>query len=142
MRAGDYREILALIHGLSGRIEAVQDQTQEIHKDAREARDAVTKLTERVGAQDTPARLAELSGKVERGFIEARSDLVNTADKLTREMRGDFEILEKRLAALEQWKQRMDGATGLMGWISKNAPWLVGFALAAAAWVFKDKLPG
>lgn len=142
MRAGDYREILALIQGLNGRLDAVDDRLKETNDSAREARDVATKLAERVGAQDTPTRLAELSGKVERGFIEARSDLVNTATTITREMRGDFDRLDTRLKNLETWKAKVDGASGLVGWLGKNAPWLTAALIAGLTWAFKDKLPG
>jgi hypothetical protein len=135
MLDGRYMEILARLEGLAGRI----DETRE---DAREARDAATKLTERVGAQDIPAKLAELKGQVEKGFSDARSDLVNTSDKITREMRDGHRDHGARLDALEAFRNKIEGAKGLMGWVAKNAPWLfaVSFAVAAAiGW--KEKIP-
>lgn len=144
MLDGHYREILARIEGLSGRI----DETRE---DAREARDAATKLTERVGAQDIPAKLAELKGQVEKGFADARSDLVNSSDKITREMRTGHEDHGKRISALEQFRDgvdfkghatriealeavrnRTDGANGVLKWMSANMPWLAPTVFVAA----------
>lgn len=130
-----YREILA-------RLQGVDDRIAETRADAREARDAVLRLTERVGAQDTPTKLAELKGEMEKGFQGARADLVNAMDKLTREVRHDLASHDARIKALEDFKSRIDGAGGVIGWIGKNAPWLLSVLFAGLAVVgFKDKLP-
>ncbi|MDB5448751.1 MAG: hypothetical protein JWQ97_4068 [Phenylobacterium sp.] len=135
LHEGHYREILALIRGLDGRV-------TEIREDAREARDAATRLTERFGAQDIPTKLAELRGDVEKGFAGARADLVNSMDKITRETRSGLDALETRVATLEGFKNRIEGAGGVFGWLSKNAPWLLAMLMtAAAAMGLKDKLP-
>lgn len=130
-----YREILARLQGMDDRI-------SETRTDAREARDAVLRLTERVGAQDTPAKLAELRGEMEKGFQGARVDLVNAVDKLTREVRHDLASHDVRIKALEDFKSRIDGAGGVIGWIGKNAPWLLSVFFAGLAVLgFKEKLP-
>lgn len=130
-----YREILARIEAFDGRL-------TETRADAREARDAVVRLSERVGAQDTPAKLAELRGDLEKGFQAARADLVNSVDKLTREVRHDFNAHESRLKSLEDFRLRIEGAGGVFGWVGKNAPWLLTALLTGvAALGFKDKLP-
>lgn len=114
----------------------------ETRADAREARDAALRLTERVGAQDTPAKLAELRGDLEKGFQAARADLVNAVDKLTREVRSDFANHDDRIKSLEDFRQRIEGAGGLVGWLGKNAPWLLTITFAGmAALGFKEKLP-
>jgi hypothetical protein len=141
IREGHYREILAEIRAINGRVEGVEDGMGEIRKDAREARDAAIKLTERVGAQDVPAKLAQISADLEKGFVAARTDLVNTSDKITREMRDGHEKHDKRLEALEAWKLRVEGATGIVGWFARNAPWLLTALFAAmAALGFKDRV--
>jgi RNA binding exosome subunit len=144
-QSGEYREIRALLEGLSQRVD-------DTRADAREARDAANKLTERLAAQDVPAQLAHLSGRMEQGFQAARTDLVNSMDKITRETRSELAShhtritdLEGRhhirLEKLEAFKNRIEGAGGVFGWLSKNAPWLLSAVLAAAAAVgFKDNV--
>jgi hypothetical protein len=130
-----YREIIARLQGMDDRI-------TETRADAREARDAVVRLTERVGAQDTPTKLAELRGDMEKGFQAARSDLVNAANKITSEVRGELEKHDARIKSLEDFRQRIEGASGLIGWLGKNAPWLLSVFFAGVAVLgFKDKLP-
>lgn len=134
LSTGDYRELLALIEALGVRVDETRD-------DAREARDAARALSERLGAQDIPSQLVELRGHVDAGFVAARTDLVNAMDKITREARTGHDDHETRLKALEAFRSRIEGAGGVVTWLSKNAPWLVaigGFALAALGW--KDKL--
>lgn len=141
--------IESLVRELAARFDGLELRVTETRDDAREARDAATRLTERLGAQDTPAQLEKLRSEMNAGFVAARSDLVNASDKITTEHRhkvGDIEAkLEahhKRLEALEAFRNKALGAGGLFTWLSKNAPWLVAllFALAAAVG-FKDKLP-
>lgn len=126
LHEGHYLEILALIRGLDGRV-------TEIREDAREARDAATRLTERLGAQDMPAKVAELRGIMDKGFSDARSDLVNAITRLTGEMRPELADHDARLSELETFRHRIEGARGAIGWVSKNAPWLVSLAMGFLA---------
>jgi hypothetical protein len=142
IREGHYREILALIKGFDGQFKAFDDRLKETRDDAREARDAAKVLTERFNAQDLPTKLAELAGYVEKGLGDGRSDLVNVSDKLTREMREGHEAHDKRIIALEAFRLKIEGATGIIGWLAKNAPWLLALSMTAVAAIgFKDKLP-
>ena len=140
------REIIARFEGLDQRI-------TETREDAREARDAATKLTERLASQDVPAQMAKLQSELAAGFIAHRSDLVNAADKITREFReADAKIIsdaklkgdghDARIAALESFRQRIEGASGLVGWMAKNTSWLITVLFAVVAAVgLKEKLP-
>lgn len=132
---GIYGEILARIAGIEGRVESVGG-------DAREARDGVLQLTAGLNAQGIPAKVAELDGKIDVVAQTARSDLVNATTQIKREVRDKHDALVKRVADLEAFRNRIDGASGLLGWIGKNTPWLVAVLLAGlAALGFKDKLP-
>jgi chromosome segregation ATPase len=132
----------AALREIIARLQGVEERMAETRADAREARDAALRLTERVGAQDTPAKLAELRGDLEKGFQAARADLVNAVDKLTREVRSDFANHDDRIKSLEDFRQRIEGAGGLVGWLGKNAPWLLTITFAGmAALGFKEKLP-
>lgn len=118
---------------IEGRFEALVDRLDETREDAREARDGVMKLTERIGNQDMPTQLERLRGELREGFKDARSDLVNVSDKI----RGELAAHDARLKALEAFKLKVEGATGFVGWLGKNTPWLVAIAagvLAALGW--------
>jgi outer membrane murein-binding lipoprotein Lpp len=138
----------ALMREMSARFEGLELRVTETREDAREARDAATRLTERLGAQDMPAKVAELKGEMNAGFQGARADLVNGLDKITRESRDRFSDVDQRLgkhehriALLESFRDKAVGAGGLFTWLSKNAPWLVAVLLAvAAALGWKDKI--
>lgn len=133
LHEGHYREILALIKGVDGRLQAGDERMREISTDAREARDAANRLTERFNTQDVPARISEVKALVERLDSERRSDLVNSASKITTEMREGHDDHEGRIKELEDARHRMAGATGLIGWIGRNAPWLLTGLIALAA---------
>lgn len=129
------REIIALFEGQDRRL-------TETREDAREARDAATKLTERLTSQDVPTKLAEMRGQMDAGFSASRADLQNVSDKITREFREKHAGHEVRIEALEAFRQRLEGASGLLGWLGKNTPWLITVIMAVAAAVgLKDKLP-
>lgn len=131
---GQYREILARLEGQDRRLD-------EIREDAREGRDAAVRMAERYAAEGVPTKLAELRGQMEQGFQAARGDLVNSMDKTTREMREAQSSIHSRLDELERFKQRIEGAGGVFGWLAKNAPWLLTAVLAAAAAVgFRDNV--
>jgi len=138
-----------LVRELAARFDGLELRVTETRDDAREARDAATRLTERLGAQDTPAQLEKLRAEMTAGFVAARSDLVNATDKMTAEHRGKVHDLEskmeehhKRLKALESFRDKALGAGGLFTWLSKNAPWLIALLFAIGAAIgFKDKLP-
>lgn len=127
---GQYREIMARLDGMTLRLTETRD-------DAREARDAATKLTERFDAQDIPRQIEALKGEMEKGFIAARTDLVNSSDKIRTDVSGH----EARLKALEDFRSKLEGGAGLFSWLAKHAPWLFTVAFAGAAAVgWKDKI--
>jgi len=115
------------------KLEALTTTVASVGADAREARDATIELKAKVDGSDTSARLSAIEQKVATGFQDARSDLVNSMDKLTRETRENHNGLEGRVASLEAWRQRIEGANSLLGWLSKNAPWLITGAIAVLA---------
>lgn len=132
---GQYREILARLEGQDRRLD-------EIREDAREGRDAAVRMAERYAAEGVPTKLAELRGQMEQGFQGARTDLVNSMDKTTREMRDAQNNIHARLDALERFKNRIEGAGGVFGWVSKHAPWLLSVFLGGlAVFGLKDRLP-
>lgn len=142
------RSLEGLVRELAARFDGLELRVTETRDDAREARDAATRLTERIGTQDTPTQIEKLRSEMTAGFVAARSDLVNATDRMTAEHRGKVTDIEsrledhrKRLESLEGFRNKALGAGGLFTWLSKNAPWLVAllFALAAAVG-FKDKL--
>lgn len=131
---GSYREILALIRGMDGRITETNARVTETRDDAREARDTARALRVATEAQAIPAEMAKLGAAIEKVGSDGRSDLVNTASKITTEMRDGLTDLAARTAALESFRSRIEGAGGVFGWLAKNMPWLltVAFAIAAA----------
>lgn len=143
------RSLEGLVRELAARFEGLELRVTETRDDAREARDAATKLTERLGAQDTPKHLEKLRSEMTAGFVAARSDLVNATDKMTTEHRHKVSDIEtkldahhKRLESLETFRNKAVGAGGLFTWLSKNAPWLLAMTFATLSAVgFKDKLP-
>jgi predicted nucleic acid-binding Zn-ribbon protein len=132
---GAYREILARLDGLS-------DQVDAAAKDAREARDVGLKLTERLETLDLPKQVAELRKDMEAGDQALRSDLVNAVDKTRREMQAADDALSTRVATLETARAHLQGATGLLGWVGRHAPWLIAIAASVLATLgVKGKLP-
>lgn len=139
---GSYREILALIKGLEGSIASQGERITETNKDAREARDAARALVAATEAQAIPSKLAELKGAIEQVAAASRSDLVNSANKITTEMRDGLHAHETRIEVLEAFMHKLEGAGGAFGWLSKNAPWLLSVMLGAlAVFGLKDRLP-
>jgi chromosome segregation ATPase len=140
-------EMSAKFEGLSAKFGGLELRVTETRDDAREARDAATRLTAHVQAQDMSGKLAELKGEMTAGFVGARSDLVNATTTLTREHRERFAEtderfskhderfgrLEKRTGDLESLRDQAKGAGVLVTWISKNAPWLLLIIMSAAA---------
>lgn len=118
---------------IEGRFEALGERLDETREDAREARDGVMRLTERIGNNDTPTQLERLRSEMKEGFKDARNDLINTSNDLRRKLETGHDDHEKRIKALEAFKQKVDGATGFVGWMAKNTPWLVAIAAAALA---------
>jgi hypothetical protein len=134
---GSYREILALIRGMDGRITETNARVTETRDDAREARDTARALRVATEAQAIPAEMAKLGAAIEKVGSDGRSDLVNTASKITTEMRDGLADLAARTAVLETFKSKVEGAGGVFGWFAKNMPWLIaicGAALAALGW--------
>lgn len=85
------------------------------------------------------------------GLVEDRRLLHNIHERLIRIESNRMEVevaalsvrLDKavdRLVALETSEARRDGAVGLVGWISKHAPWLLAVVVSAAALIGADKV--
>jgi hypothetical protein len=120
------------------KLEALTSRFDDVAKDAREGRDLARSIKDTLAAQDMPARLEALRGEMNSGFQGARADLVNAQGHIRQEIADH----DKRIAALEQYRQRADGASGTVAWLMKHAPWLVAIAMSVAATVgLKDKLP-
>jgi chromosome segregation ATPase len=118
---------------------------EDIAKDTRESRDGVRDLKTTLETQNMPAQIVGLKAEMEKGFQAARSDLVNAQDHIRREVReleAKIDAHDARIGGLEQAKARADGATGLVGWLMRWAPWLfTGFAGLLAAIGFRDRIP-
>lgn len=133
------RNLAVSVEGLRSTVEGHSTRLDETRQDAREARDATTKLTERLTTQDMPAEIAKLRAAMDAGFIAARSDLT-VASSHTNTAISD---LSKRVDELENWRERLNGASGLVGWLSRNAPWLVTLVAVLGAYfhLLPQKLP-
>lgn len=147
---GLLRETLVGMARLSEQFESLSARVTDTARDAREARDAARASAAAASAQDIPARIAELKGMVQAVTVEFRTDLVNTSSRLTTEFRDGLAAHERRLDGVDQrlksaevdidarFKplendlQQRAGASGMLGWVSKYAPWLAS-ALAFAA---------
>lgn len=85
------------------------------------------------------------------GLVEDRRLLHNIHERLIRiesnRLEGEVAAMDvkldkaiDRIASLETTQARQDGAVGLVGWVSKHAPWLVTAVVALAALVGADKV--
>lgn len=119
------REALVGLAKLSERLEAVDQRVEGVTRDAREARDAAREVVSASRVQDIPAKIAELKGMIDQISSAARADLVNASSKITTELREKHQDHEGRISSLEAERQRRDGAAGLIGWVTKHAPWLL-----------------
>lgn len=118
-------------------VESLSRRVDDLGKDTREGRDLALSIKTILETQNMPAQIAALRGDMEKGFQGARSDLVNATDHVRR----DVAELEARIVSLEQFRQRADGASGLMSWVLRNAPWLfAGIAAFAAGVLFRAGL--
>jgi len=141
------REVLIASASQSAELKALNNRVDGVQSDARESRDAARDILAQTRAQDLPAKVAELRGHLDASSTAIRSDLVNAINKVTTEVRAKhdehevrFEVNEDRLDKLESFRDRLDGARGLVGWLAKNAPWLLTVIFAGAAVLgFKDE---
>lgn len=125
------REILA-------RVDGVAKQVEDVGKDAREARDATIELKARLSAENSQEQIAKIWARMEAADTAHRSDLLNAISRT-----GDrVGKAEARVSDLEAWRQRLEGANGLVRWLSRYAPWLVSALVAGYAYVHGGgKLP-
>jgi outer membrane murein-binding lipoprotein Lpp len=146
---GLLRQILVGHAELKEQVAGLGATVESVKADAREARDAARESAAATKAQDLPAKIAELKGQVEKMAEGNRADLVNAISRVTAEVRegkadhgARLDAHDIRLDKLEAGHNRFKGATGLIGWISRNMPWLM-TALVAAAAIFdmKDRHP-
>lgn len=120
------------------KVESLSNWMADIAKDSREGRDLALTIRTMLETQNMPAQLAALRGDTEKGLQAARSDLVNAQTHIRQEVHD----LVVRVQALEAKQNRTDGATGLMGWLIRHAPWLAGaFAAFAGGVALKENLP-
>lgn len=138
--------VMAEVRALGTRLDDTREdmggRLDEIRADAREARDEAKALRSDLEARNLPVAVAELRKDMESGFAGARGDLVNAQDHIRRDITTRFADIEKRLAALERLKDRIEGAGNLGSWVVRHAPWLLAVVFAAAAALgWKDKLP-
>lgn len=135
------RELLSASATQSAELRALSGRVDGVQNDAREARDVARDNLAQTKAQDLPTKVAELRGHLEASSQALRADLVNSITKLTAESRQGHDAHDVRLKALEDFKNRLDGATGFVGWLAKHAPWLLAVLFAGlAALGLKEKL--
>lgn len=89
-----------------------------------------------MSAENTQEQIAKIWARIEKADTEHRSDLLNAMAR-TGERTG---ALEARVASIEEWKNKLQGAKGMIGWLSKHAPWLMAATLSMAA-IFRGISP-
>lgn len=109
----------------------ILDRITAVGKDAREARDATIALNARLTAENTQEQIAKIWARIEASDSTYRSDLLNTSARIGERI-GKH---EGRTADLEAWRQRIEGANGLVKFLSRYSPWLVTAAAAVYAYV-------
>lgn len=126
----------AIIERLNG-FEAYLEATA---RDARKACDATLTLTARLTAENTQVEIAKIWQRIETADAAHRADLQNSYARIneaaaarSRELEIDRDLWKVRVEALEDWRARIEGASGLVGWLAKHAPWLVTVAIAVLA---------
>lgn len=118
------------------------DGTERAAQEARDmARDGL--------AQNIPVQIAELRAYHDKVNTEMRSDMVNAIARVTSEMRGGLEDVrnelsahDKRIATLEEFRSKMQGAGGVIGWLGQHAPWIFNIILGVMAALFYSKGAG
>lgn len=124
--------VAAAMAGVQAQLVALKDQMGLVGHDAREARDATIALKAQMGAENLGERITALKGDINAVETAYRSDLQTAIGAVRREHADTKTVHETRLAALEAWRNKADGATGLLGWLSRWAPWLINGALGSS----------
>lgn len=122
---------------VAAEVESLRRWMADVARDTREGRDAALSIKATIEAHNLPAQIAALRGDLEKTEQGLRADIVNASAHV----RNEISALDARLKAVEAKQARTDGATGLMGWIIRYAPWLLSAAAFLVGWGVKDKLP-
>lgn len=134
-KAGDLepllREIVSSLAVLSTRLEDVVHKLDGTHHDAQEGLKLSNRLSTILEEQNVIGKLDEYRIDTKMGIADLRTDIV-AANTL---LRQDALSLGDRIKSLEDDRNRRDGAVGLLGWLSKNAPWLFAALIAIIAWL-------
>lgn len=124
----------ATVNGINGRLDGVDLA-------AREARDAARDNVAATKAQNIPAEFEKMRGRVDQIEVTFRGELVNAISRATTEFRtkdteldGKVAAVDTRIKALENARTRVEGATGAIGWIGKNASWVFAALATIAGW--------
>lgn len=117
-----------------------------LEKTAGEARDETLKLNARLTAENTQEQLAKIWTRMETADLQNRADLQNSYDRLnaaqsarSAQIEGNVAALTSDMDALKEWRNKIEGANGLVGWLAKHAPWLVTAAVAGLALIARAK---
>lgn len=130
-------QVLASQAAMAAQLEAMGETVKATQLDAREARDGANRLATILSEQDIVKRLTEHRNDTRQMIEGLRQDVVVANNNVKR----DVDDLEKRVDRLEKERDQRDGATTLIGWLMKNAPWLV-VGLGAFLAGLGFKLPG
>jgi len=114
---------------LAAVLESIRDIAKGAAADAREARDGVNRIENRLSGENHREEIAQLWAKLNANEVAARTDNANTYDKIM-----------MRVLPLEADKAERDGAKGWRQGFNKAMPWLV--AIAALALSVASKFHG
>lgn len=129
------------------RLDGFESYLDAVAKDAREGRDAALGLVQRLTAENTQQELQKIWARIEQSDAAHREDLRNSYARMAeaaatryKELEIDRDAWKKRVEQLEAWRNKIEGANGLLGWVAKHSPWLVTVAVAVLA-LLKVKAP-
>lgn len=132
------REVLTGQASVGAKLSGLSDRVTEVGKDAREARDGLNRIEATLLEQNVAERLAELRAEFKASYVELRADGINSYSRLRadvtaarKEIDDRQAVAESRIDALEKYRDQTDGARSLMGWLAKNAPWLLALLITS-----------
>lgn len=125
---------------IMARLDGFEGYLENVARDTREARDETIKLTSRLTAENTQGELQKIWARIERQDVEHRADLANSYQRLAEtmakragEIEGAADALRAEVSDLQAWRNKLDGANGVVGWVVKHAPWLAALAVSGLA---------
>lgn len=131
------REVLAGQAASEQRMNDMAARLAETAEAAFKARDSSNRINTILEEQNLASRFSEHRTEMRQIITEIRQDFVAANTKL----RTDHDDLAIRVKALEDDLQRREGIKSFLGWLMKNAPWLLaGVAAFAAGLGFKEKI--